>query len=483
MKPRKPLALALLTLAATLPHPPTRAGVPEPDTVVFGSIALDGQYITATNSSVSVELRATPDGPPLRSYQMGSSPRAGNLYVLRARAESSTPLLQPGALPLGATAHVVVRDPSGVRDSKTLVLSERGGFVRIDFGDVDSDGDGMSDAFESTYFGGPTSGNPLLDSDGDGRPNLREFLDQTNPLVPDGRHPADISPANDAIGIAEVTAYTLAWQLGEEWSVEPKVIPVDYVTRAGALWKGGEAYVFDNDPATNAPMWWVNAPPPTPAPAPALHDDTPDAESSPTASRPKRRLLTTTSTPNRVTRSGPANFTPAQPATVRIHVSPSTSTLSFAVEETPPQGWILRNVSHGGRIDRVHQKIKWGPFYDAEPRDLSYEVTPLPGTSSPSTFSGVGSFNGTSTPSDGLLQMLPPGVVPPPALVSVATPNGQFLLQLTGIPNTRYLIEASANLQDWTPVQTVTTDNHGALTHSLSQLGLGQRFFRARTAD
>jgi hypothetical protein len=470
--------LRLVSLACLLAPTASRAGIPEPDTVFFGSIALDGRYVTATNTEVSVELRATANGTALRSYRMGSSTRAGNLYVLRASAESAPPLLQPGTLALGATVHVVVRDATGVRDSMTHVLAERGGFVRLDFGDVDGDGDGMSDAFELTHFGTSTGGNPILDSDGDGRSNLQEFLDQTNPLVADGRHPADIAPANDAISIGEVTAYTLAWQLGEEWSVEPKVIPVNYVTRAGALWKGGEAYLFDNSPTTNAPMWWVNPPP-----GPALHADDTATETS----EPRRSLALQSVAPRKsgpeVTRSAPANFTPAQATPVRIQVRPESTTLSFAVEETPPAGWIIRNVSHGGRIDRVHQKIKWGPFYDTEPRELTYEITALPGTSSTGTFQGIGSFNGRSLALAGVQQVLPPGVALPPSLASTLSVDGQFRLRLTGSPGGRYVIEASSDLHLWSPVQSVTADDSGGLDYAVSQLGLTQRFFRARAAD
>jgi len=478
-----------LALMASLLSPALLAGIPEPDTVLYGSIALDGQYITAANTSVTVELKATANGPALRTYRMGSSPRAGNLYVLRAATESAPPLLQPNTLVLGSTVHVVVRDASGVRDSKSHLLSERGGFVRIDFGDVDGDGDGMSDAFETTYFGAPGAGNPLLDPDLDGRPNLREFLDQTNPLIADGRHPADLAPANDAISISEVTAFTLAWQLGEEWPVEPKVIPVDYVTRAGALWKGGESYVFDNDPETTAPLWWV-----TPPASPSLQseDEESDSESRPSDAtgpvvKTSRNLRLQATAENRSTsfasRSGPTNYRAAESAPIRIRVTPQSGTLSYAVEETPPQGWIIRNVSHGGRVDRQQNKIKWGPFYDTESRELAYDVTPLPGTSTQGTFSGRGSFNGRSLVLAGTQSLLPPGVSIPPTLVSTRAENGQFRLRLTATPGGRYQIEASANLRDWTALQTVTADDSGSLDFGLSQLGLTHRFFRARSAD
>ncbi|MGE3310268.1 MAG: hypothetical protein AB7O66_09895, partial [Limisphaerales bacterium] len=63
------------------------------------------------------------------------------------------------------------------------------------------------------------------------------------------------------------------------------------------------------------------------------------------------------------------------------------------------------------------------------------------------------------------------------------TENGQFRMRLSGTPGARYAIEASPNLRDWTPIQTVTADDSGTVDHVVSQLGLTQRFFRARSAE
>ncbi|NJL59432.1 MAG: hypothetical protein HC887_07090 [Desulfobacteraceae bacterium] len=70
-------------------------------------------------------------------------------------------------------------------------------------------------------------------------------------------HPADINPNNFTLTIGELTAYGLAWKNGTNWTIPPNPIPVAYVTRAGALWQGGETYRFDST-AGAAPMCWVN---------------------------------------------------------------------------------------------------------------------------------------------------------------------------------------------------------------------------------
>lgn len=48
----------------------------------------------------------------------------------------------------------------------------------------DTDGDGMSDEYETAYFGSATGGNPNDDSDHDGESDLAEFLAMTDPQDP-----------------------------------------------------------------------------------------------------------------------------------------------------------------------------------------------------------------------------------------------------------------------------------------------------------
>lgn len=56
------------------------------------------------------------------------------------------------------------------------------------------------------------------------------------------RHPADQSEPFMSMSISEVTGYGAAWKKGNEWPVGPNPIPIGYLTRAGLLWKSGEAY-------------------------------------------------------------------------------------------------------------------------------------------------------------------------------------------------------------------------------------------------
>lgn len=482
---------ALTSLIAILPVSMVAvAGLPEPDTVFHGSIALDGAFVTAGETNVTVELRRTQAGAAVATYRMGDEPSAGNSYVIRAKMESSTPLADPDAFVTGQVVWVVVRKDGAIRDSATNTLGQRGTFVALNFGDADSDGDGMSNGFETLYFGSATGGDPALDSDGDGRPNLREFLDGTNPLVPDGRHPADRSPANWSLSIQEVTEYALAWKLGESWSTEPLTIPLDYVTRASALWVGGESYVFDNDPVTTAPLWWVNSSGSGPSLAGALSEEPPsDTAGDDTAKSALRKSLHTDALAARrasqgtekagtqivARRAGPRNYTLHQPFTVTLTVTPSDTSRAFAVEEEPPDGWLVRYIGSDGRMDAARKKIRWGPFFGGETRTLTYELTPM-STEARASFTGFASFDGASTRMDGVVFIYPPGVIPP-ATLAVVPNSGGLTIRVTGQPGTEITVEGSADFTQWQALPAARIDASGVVELPLDDSN-SARFFR-----
>jgi len=142
--------LAMLVIAST-----ARAEIPEPDNVIYGTIAIDNVAVTASRTDVVVEAWRTTNGPAIASYRMGSNPQVGNFYSLRLKLESIVPVFDPDASQLGANLFIVVRDASGVRDQASFIVAERGQFQRLDFGTAvpDSDGDSLPDAWENHYFG------------------------------------------------------------------------------------------------------------------------------------------------------------------------------------------------------------------------------------------------------------------------------------------------------------------------------------------
>ena len=455
-----------------------RAVVSEPDNVVYGTIALGTTPVTAADTAVVVEARRTLPGPAIASYRMGDDPAAngGNFYLLRLGLESGAPVADPSASATGDTLFLVVLDASGVRDQKTFTLGARGQITRIDFGNIDTDHNGLPDEWERSHFGA-IGQNPNADFDKDGLTNLQEYQRGTDPKAPDAPHPADSNPTDYAVSITEVTAYGLAWKLGNNWPGGPNPIPIDYVTRAGTLWKGGELYKQDLVAASAAPLWWVNV--------------TGGAKlmSFGEAAKPGRRSLasttaaTTESKEPTASRALPAFFDGANPITIILTVEPGDTASTYAVEETPPSGWTVSEVSDDGQLVVTTGKVRWGPFFDAQTRSLSYVLTPA--TSSPTelSFAGTASFDGASLTISGAAAL---SLVPDAAGAAARFTGVQFSAAtgfravLRGVPGQTYQLEVSTDLSHWSSLMTQTAGADGNLAFTDPEAGAQARFYRAQ---
>jgi hypothetical protein len=186
-------------------------------------------------------------------------------------------------------------------------------------------------------------------------------------------HPADTTPPEWTLSINEVTAYGAAWRRGQTWSVPPNPIPIDYVTRAAMLWRRGECYQFDD--LTNAPLCWVNC------------DGGAGLAPAPQAEGPPWPVAA---------RQLPSGYAPGEPLRISLTVNPPPTATAYAVEEQPPTGWIVTNMSHGGEFDVRSGKVKFGPFFDPTPRVLTYVATAPAGDCGWRWFAGVASVDGSS---------------------------------------------------------------------------------------
>lgn len=99
-------------------------------------------------------------------------------------------------------------------------------------------------------------------------------------------------------------------------------------------------------------------------------------------------------------RNLPARCTIGLPGEVSISIKPESGTLAYAVSETLPLGWSIRDISDGGTIDPWEQIIRWGPFYDDKSRLLTYTATPT-ASAVEGPFAGTASFAGRSTRTTG----------------------------------------------------------------------------------
>ncbi|HEY5914143.1 MAG TPA: hypothetical protein VJA21_26445, partial [Verrucomicrobiae bacterium] len=277
-----------------------------------------------------------------------------------------------------------------------------------------------------------------------------------SPIVGDHRmvigppHPADLNPSDWALRINEITAYAAAWRTGGSWPNPPTPIPIDYVTRAAMLWRVGEGYRIDPN-GDAPPRWWI----PTNL-----------------VSRPVTKDLDGLSSASRAL---PNAYVPGEPLEVAIAVSPTPSTMSYAVEESIPAGWQVLLPSHGGQLDAIHGQVKWGPFFDCSARTLRYQLLPPVGSAGAVAFAGGASFDGSTALVSGSAAIRAGS-----RLSWKAQPGSSGLvLQLRAAAGLRYAIEVSEDLVRWSPLATVNNDSGLVEIPIIINSTHPQRYYRA----
>lgn len=89
-------------------------------------------------------------------------------------------------------------------------------------------------------------------------------------------------------------------------------------------------------------------------------------------------------------------YCPGHQRNVRINLAFPNNASAVAVEEIVPMGWTALNISNGGVYDTNYGKIKWGPFFQPFPTQLSYDVIPADLTNAGVCFSGSVSIDGSN---------------------------------------------------------------------------------------
>lgn len=300
----------------------------------------------------------------------------------------------------------------------------------------------------------------------DGVPRL--WVARLNGDTEDTFHPADCSPPDAWLRIGEVTAYGAAWRRGATWPLPPNPVPIDYVTRAAALWRGGESY--GEDPlGPFAPLWWVNGAATNGVSASLLTSTLPLGSGGP--------VVAGLAGPE-AERWAPPVYVPGDPVPVTVVVTPSAGCAAYAVEEAVPTGWTVSAISPEGECDVVHGQVKWGPFLDGLPRRLSCTWHPPSTATGPVVLHGVASFDGRSFPIAGRTL-----VTRSVRLTIGVTGDGQRFLRLSGAARVRGVIEASSDWVTWSPVAEFEPAE-GEDTRIVAVTGNGRsQFYRVRVFD
>ena len=455
-----------------------QGALPEPYNLIYGTIEMDGRIVSAADTTVTVEARRLPTGATIARYVMGSQSSAGNYYALKIRLETPAPDDIMHAAETGTTLYLTVLKGTMVKNQLEYDMGERGVVKRLDFGNVDTDHDGLPDGWEQAYLFGLQFG-ANDDPDGDGVSNIDEYHLGTHPFRPDARHPADVDQ-DWRISIPELSAYYSAWKRGNAWPIAPTNIPLEYVTRATYLWEQGEAYHLNLDGAGAvvgfAPTNWVPGVMPTkvgPGSVKSL------ARSSP--SGPRYGVLfddPLSSLPLGVVTMSRPNYWPGETITLTNRATVRGSLRTYAVQQHPPLGWTVVSVE-GGVLDTTNNLMKWGPYFDRASRDLVFTRRPPADVHGLHSMVGAASYDGFRVATQGItilsdLESLPSQIVFRPS----TTPRC-WILQAP--PLQAYALETSSDLTSWLPILTNWTDAQGRLElPAATETKPFIKFYRAR---
>lgn len=96
----------------------------------------------------------------------------------------------------------------------------------------------------------------------------------------------------------------------------------------------------------------------------------------------------------RATRTLPTVYGAGFPVPVAIDLRLDPHAQAHVVEEAPPAGWIITDINDGGIYEAATGLVKWGPFFGAQARTLTYTATPQTSASGDKTFEGTMTVDG-----------------------------------------------------------------------------------------
>jgi hypothetical protein len=104
---------------------------------------------------------------------------------------------------------------------------------------------------------------------------------------------------------------------------------------------------------------------------------------------------TTRRFPGTLARTQPGHYLPGTPFEVSLRAVPAPDVTFWMVEERIPAGWSvdLGGSGSGGAFDALNRKVKWGPYFDADPRTLAYALTPPPNARQPAELTALARFD------------------------------------------------------------------------------------------
>ena len=155
------------------------AAVPEPDNILYGTIALNNIPIPALRSDITIEARLLINGPAIARYRMGDTAKLGDFYSLRIPLESAS-TGNSNVTSVGTGLFIVVIDNTGVRAQATVTVGNRATVRRLDLGAAAAgDADILPDDWETLIFGDLSQTPDSVNANG--QTTLQNYVAGTNP--------------------------------------------------------------------------------------------------------------------------------------------------------------------------------------------------------------------------------------------------------------------------------------------------------------
>lgn len=179
----------------------------------------------------------------------------------------------------------------------------------------------------------------------------------------------------------------------------------------------------------------------------------------------------------------PPTYVAGEAFLVAIVVYPDEEIVAYSVEDKPPTGWTVSEISDGGRYDNVTKSVKWGLFPDDQVRMVTYMVLPPANATGDKTFVGSATFEGARTTIEGQRTT---SLAPPPTplkIENIAVDGDTVFITLTGTISTNYRLEVSSDFTHWDELPSFTLETSPMTVNDTGASTTGQRYYRIRKVD
>ena len=165
---------------------------------------------------------------------------------------------------------------------------------------------------------------------------------------------------------------------------------------------------------------------------------------------------------------------------VSLATDPGSAASAYAVEERLFAGFIATDISGGGTFVPSENVIRWGPYFDPQPRTFTYTLVPPAGFDGEIALLGLLSADGESFPVTGR-SILRFGSTPLPPPVQTDLSGDRLALAVSGPLNATVIIETADQLDSsWSEATRFRLNKPGQDWSVPVEIQQSGRFFRVR---